>query len=113
MFKRPASGIVTYPLALLQNRMARDVTYKMLRIVSRLALVPLFLQAKACSAIVCLPKKTIPILLFLLIILHKKFVVRKFIILIPLSSTSSHPFTLTLFRYKCLHPDFTVHIELR
>lgn len=59
MFKRPASGIVAYPLALLQNRMARDVTYKMLRIVSRLALVPLFLQAKACSAIVCLPKKQV------------------------------------------------------
>lgn len=112
MFKRPASGIVTYPLALLQNRMVRDVTYKMLRIVSRVALVPLFLQAKACSAIV-FEKKTSPILLFLLIILHKKFVVRKFIILIPLSSTSSHPFTLTLFRYKCLHTDFTVHIELR
>ena len=110
MFKRPASGIVTYPLALLQNRMVRDVTYKMLRIVSRVALVPLFLQAKACSAII-FEKKTSPILLFLLIILHKKFVVRKFII--PLSSTSSHPFTLTLFRYKCLHTDFTVHIELR
>lgn len=50
---------IAYPLALLQSRMARDVTYKMLRIVSRLALVPLFLQAKACSAIVCLPKKQV------------------------------------------------------